>query len=80
MLTVAKMAEDGERLIVRGYETAGRPARVVIASAALGHIWTHAVRPHEVWTLVLPLDGGAPVPLNLLEEPLADARPAGAQP
>ncbi len=80
VLTVAKMAEDGERLIVRGYETAGRPARVVIASAALGHTWTHAVRPHEVWTLALPLDGGAPVPLNLLEEPLADARPADAQP
>jgi alpha-mannosidase len=80
VLTVAKMAEDGERLIVRGHETAGRPAHVVIASAALGRTWAHTVRPHEVWTLALPLDGGAPVPLNLLEEPLEGARSVGVQP
>lgn len=80
VLTVAKMGEDGGRLIVRGYETAGRPARVVIASAALGHTWTHAVRPHEVWTLGLPLDGGPLVPLNLLEEPLEEVHAGRAQP
>jgi alpha-mannosidase len=80
VLTVVKMAEDGQRLIVRGYETAGRPARLVISSAALGHTWTHTVRPHEVWTLALPLGGGAPIPLNFLEEPVDDHHPSSAQP
>jgi len=79
VLTVAKMAEDAGHLIVRGYETAGHPARVIIASSALGRSWTHAVRPHEVWTLALPLDGGDPVALDLLEEPLAE-RPDAMQP
>jgi hypothetical protein len=51
-----------------------------IRTAALGHTWTHTVRPHEVWTLALPLDGGAAVPLNLLEELLEEERPDDVQP
>jgi hypothetical protein len=70
VLTTIKLAEDDGRLLVRGYETVGRPARVTLVSDILGQSWSHDVGPHEIWTLALPLDGGAPVPLNVLEERL----------
>lgn len=70
VLTTIKLAEDDGRLLVRGYETVGRPARVTLVSDILGQSWSHDIGPHEIWTLALPLDGGAPVPLNVLEERL----------
>jgi alpha-mannosidase len=70
VLTVFKLSEDNGRLIVRGYETAGKPARLTLTSGVLGQSWSHDVGPHEIWTLALPLKGGRPERLNLLEEPL----------
>ena len=68
ILAVAKVAEDGEGLLVRGFETAGRATRVVVTSDALGRSWEGEVRGHQVWTWLLPTDGGEPVSMNLLEE------------
>ncbi|MHB1357457.1 MAG: alpha-mannosidase [Anaerolineae bacterium] len=71
VLCVVKLAEDGGQLLVRGYETEGRSAHVVIKSSQLNKTWSADIGPHEIWTLALPLDVGAPVKLSLLEEPLA---------
>ncbi len=68
VLTVAKWTEDGGGLLVRGYEAEGRPTRVVITSEALGRRWEGEVRAHQIWSWLLPLDGGAPVPTNFLED------------
>ena len=68
VLTTVKLAEDDGRLLVRGYEVAGKPARLTLISDILQQRWVCDVGPHEIWTLALPLEGGAPVRLNLLEE------------
>lgn len=75
LLSTIKLAEEqgAKRLLVRGYETDGKAARVVLRSEALGQSWEHAVRAHEIFTLALPLGGGAPQALNLLEEPFCGA-------
>ncbi len=70
VLTTLKVGEDGERLIARGYETIGEAAQINITSDILGCRWSYNCRPHEIWTLALPLQGGDAIPLNLLEEPL----------
>ena len=70
VLTTAKLAEEGDRFIVRGYEAAGKPAHLTLTSDLMGVSWSHDVGPHEIWTLALPLQGGEPEALNLLEEPL----------
>lgn len=74
VLTVAKWAEDGGGLVVRGYESEGYGAQVVVCCEPLGRRWARWVRPHEVWTLALPLDGDVPTPLDVLEGPLGSAR------
>ncbi len=71
VLSTVKLAEDGDRLLVRGYEASGEPTRITLTSPALDRCWTHDVRAHEVFTLALPIDGGVPVPLDLLEESLS---------
>ncbi|TFH42055.1 MAG: alpha-mannosidase, partial [Lysobacterales bacterium] len=71
VLSVVKLAEDGGQLLVRGYETEGRSAHLLIKSTQLNQTWSADIGPHEIWTLTLPLDGRDPVKLNLLEEPLA---------
>jgi len=68
--TTIKLAEHDGRLIVRGYETEGRPARLTITSEQLQRKWSYDVGPHEIWTLSLSLDGDEITPLNLLEDPL----------
>jgi alpha-mannosidase len=69
-LTAVKLDEEGRRLLVRGYETVGQAARLTLTSDVLGRRWTYDVAPHQIWTLALPLEGGAPTPLNFLEEEL----------
>jgi len=79
VLTVAKWAEDGSGLVVRGYEAEGRGCSVVVSSEILGRHWEETVRAHEIWTWLLPLEGGRPMALNLLEEPApASAQPSGS--
>jgi alpha-mannosidase len=70
VLTTLKMSEQGDQLIARGHETMGRPAELTLTSDALGRSWRCSIAPHEIWTLALPLSGGQPQALNLLEEPL----------
>jgi alpha-mannosidase len=71
VLSVVKLAENDGQLLVRGYETEGRSAHVVVRSGQLNRIWSTDISPYEIWTLALPLDGGSAVKLNLLEEPLS---------
>ncbi len=78
ILTVVKVAEDDDALIARGYEAHGVATNMTLTSERLGTTWPYALRPYEIWTLRLPLDGSAPTPLNFLEEPLPiDAGRAG---
>ena len=72
VLTTVKLAEEGgaRRLLVRGYETDGQETTLTIKSAALDKVWRHSVRPYEIWTLELPLEGGDPVALICWRRPL----------
>ena len=67
-LTVIKRGEDGETLVVRGFETDGVAETVKIRSEVLGHAWKVTVRPYQVFTLALPLDSGEAKVLDILEE------------
>jgi alpha-mannosidase len=68
VLTTVKMAEEGRRLLARGYEAAGQATRLTLVCELLGLRWEHDLSAHGIWTLALPLDGSAPQPCNLLEE------------
>jgi alpha-mannosidase len=71
VLSVVKLAENNGQLLVRGYETFGRPAHVVITSRKMNRAWSADISPHEIWTLTLPLDGSLATKLNILEEPFS---------
>jgi alpha-mannosidase len=73
MLTVLKRAEDpGGDLVVRAYETAGRPvARATIELELLGRGIETAFGAHQIKTFRVPADPGQPVvETDLLERPL----------
>jgi alpha-mannosidase len=73
MLTVLKQAEDpGGDLVVRAYETAGRPvARATIELELLGRSIETAFGAHQIKTFRVPADPGQPVvETDLLERPL----------
>ena len=64
--TVVKRAEDGDALVVRAYESAGRasPARIEV----LGRTIEADFGPHEIKTFRVPREGDGPVAeTNLLE-------------
>jgi alpha-mannosidase len=74
MLSVLKHAEDrGGDLVVRAYETAGRPVeRATIDLPLLGRRIETAFGPHEIKTFRVPLDPASPaVETDLLERPRA---------
>ena len=56
VLTVLKEAEDGRGVVVRAYETAGRPARASLA--VLAREWEADFGPYEIKTFLLPDRGG----------------------
>jgi alpha-mannosidase len=70
MLTVLKVAEEGEDLILRGYETAGREttAQIEFGIGDDRARWSVRWQPHEIKTLRLGPDGALPVEVNMLEE------------
>lgn len=70
VLTVFKKSEDGDDVIVRGYETAGKKADTVVRFPHSGRSARVTFLPHEIKTLRFPRDGGDPVEVNLLEEPM----------
>jgi alpha-mannosidase len=69
VLTVVKLAEDADDLILRGYETAGLETTAEIRlgwGAARAH-WQVTWGPHEIKTLRLDKRATAPVQVNMLE-------------
>ncbi len=68
IVSVLKMAEDGEALILRAYETTQRQASAVIRLPRLGRTITAQFGPCEIKTFRLPLDDSLPAAeVNLLE-------------
>ena len=68
VLTTVKVAEEGEDLIVRGYETAGQETTAQIRLGLAERAWTVTWKPYEIVTL--RLGDVEAVPVDLLEEPL----------
>jgi alpha-mannosidase len=68
VLTAIKVAEDGEDLILRGYETAGRETEAEIRLGLESSKWTATWRPYEIKTLRLQQGSNTLVEVNMLEE------------
>lgn len=68
VLTTIKVAEDGEDLILRGYETAGQETEAEIRLGLEGSRWAATWKPNEIKTLRLTKGAAAPVEVNMLEE------------
>jgi alpha-mannosidase len=67
--TVVKFAEDDDALVVRAYETAGRPATATIDLPLVNRTIRAEFGPAEVKTFRVPRDGGPVVQTDLLEWP-----------
>ena len=68
LLSVIKKAENGEALVVRGYETAGRPAKTLLHMPAFDKTLEIAFAPHEIKTLRIEPESWTVRETNLLEE------------
>jgi alpha-mannosidase len=68
VVSVLKQAEDGDDLILRCYETAGRPATATLKLGFLNRQWTGTFHPLEIKTLRVPRAGGEIREVNALEE------------
>jgi len=68
VVSVVKKSEEGDDLIVRCYETSGRPAEATLDLALVKRRWSGKFRPFEIKTLRVPLTGGEIREVNLLEE------------
>ncbi|HIW74953.1 MAG TPA: alpha-mannosidase [Firmicutes bacterium] len=69
LLAAWKAAEDGNGVILRLVEIAGKTAACRVELPALKRDFTVSLRPQELLTLRLPADGGAPERLLLTEYP-----------
>jgi hypothetical protein len=71
LLSVLKLAEDGGDLVVRAYETAGRPVEAAtIDLSLLGRRVRTSFGANQIRTFRVPLAHGEPVvETNLLEWP-----------
>jgi alpha-mannosidase len=68
VVSVVKKAEEGDDLIIRCYETAGRPTKASLELGLLNRRWTGTFRPLEIKTLRVPLAGGEIREVNVLEQ------------
>jgi alpha-mannosidase len=68
VVSAVKKAEEGDDLIIRCYETAGRPAKASMELGLVNRRWTGNFRPLEIKTLRVPLVGGEIREVNLLEQ------------
>ena len=68
VVSVVKKSEDGDDLIVRCYETAGRPTTATLNLGLVNRRWTGTFHPLEIKTLRVPRAGGNIREVNLLEE------------
>ena len=74
MLGAVKIAEDGEELVVRVVETAGRMATARVVLPAWGRDLSFEIGAHEIRTFRFPRDrASAAVETDLLERPLPSA-------
>jgi alpha-mannosidase len=67
VVTVVKKAEEGEDLILRCYETAGRPTTATLELALAKRRWTGSFRPSEIKTLRVMLASGQIREVDALE-------------
>lgn len=69
VVTVVKAAEDADgTLVVRGYESSGRPAKATIELPLVGRAYTAAFGANEIKTFLVPRDANAAITeTNLLE-------------
>jgi alpha-mannosidase len=66
--TVLKAAEDDDALVVRAYESSGRPARAMIELPLVGRTIEAEFGPAEIKTFRVPRDPASPIrETNLLE-------------
>jgi alpha-mannosidase len=71
VLGAVKHAEDGDDLVVRVVETAGRAADARVSLAAWGRELAFPIGPFEIRTFRVPRDAGAqPSETDLLERPI----------
>ncbi len=68
LLSVVKRSEDGEALIVRGYETCGRPARTTLHLPFADRTFDLVFAPHEIKTVRIDPKTWGMEEVNLLEE------------
>ncbi len=68
LISVVKASEDADDIIVRGYETAGRPASVHLRFPHFSKSFEVAFMPHEIKTVRINRDSWAVREVNLLEE------------
>jgi len=68
VVSVLKKAEDGDDLIVRCYETAGRATTATLNLGLVHRQWTGTFNPLEIKTLRVPRSGGEIREVNVLEE------------
>jgi len=68
VVSVVKQAEEGDDLIVRCYETAGRAVKATLDLGLVNRRWEGTFRPLEIKTLRVPRAGGEIREVNLLEE------------
>ena len=68
VVTALKKAEEGDDLILRCYETDGRPTTATLRLGFVNREWTGKFRPLEIKTLSIPVSGEAIREVNLLEK------------
>lgn len=68
LLAVMKKAEDGNAIVLRGYETAGRRAKTTINLPGVHKSFDVAWKPHEIKTLRVDTKTWKIKEVNLLEE------------
>jgi hypothetical protein len=68
VLTTLKLSEEGDDLILRGYETAGRESEAEIELGLSGARCTVPWRPYEIKTLRWQKGAPAPTKVSMLEE------------
>ena len=71
LLGAVKVAEDGDELVVRVVETAGRAAEARVSFPAWTRAFEFAIGPFEVRTFRLPRGEGEAVEVDLLERPVS---------
>ena len=67
MISAVKKAEDNDDIIVRAYETDGKPSRATVDLRFAKTRWSGEFRPYEIKTLRVNPHKGTVSEVNLLE-------------